>query len=99
MSVFISGCVREYRRTGGREHSRTGASNSGAGNEARQVDGVLGALGAAVLVPPEAAAVLEPPVPPVPPPSALGAAAAPESALVVVGLAAGDFFAPPESVL
>ena len=89
MSVFISGCVRE-------------PSNSGAGNEARQVDGVLGALGAAVLVPPEAAAVLEPPVPPVPPvppPSALGAAAAPESALVVVGLAAGDFFAPPESVL
>ena len=92
MSVFIPGCVREH-------------SNSGAGNEARQVDGVLGALGAAALVPPEAAAELEPPVPPVPPvppeppPSALGAAAAPESALVVVGLAAGDFFAPPESVL
>ena len=90
MSVFIPGCVREL--------CPTGAGNSGAGNEARQVDGVLGALGAAVLVPPEAAAVLEPPVPPVPPPSALGATAAPESALVVVGLAAGDFFAPPESV-
>ncbi len=56
-------------------------------NKARQVDGVLGALGAAVLVPP------------VPPVSALGVAAAPESALVVVGLAAGDFFAPLESVL
>ena len=94
MSVFIPGCVREP--------SNSGASNSGAGNETRQVDGVLGALGAAVLVPPEAAAVLAPPVPPVPPvppPSALGAAAAPESAPVVVGLAAGDFFAPPESVL
>ena len=69
------------------------------GNQARQVDGVLGALGAAVLVPPEAAAVLEPPVPPEPAPSALGAAADPESAPVAVGLAAGDFFAPPESVL
>ena len=80
MSVFIPGCVREH-------------SNSGAGNEARQVDGVLGA---AALVPPEAAAEL---VSPVPPASVLGAAAAPESALVVVGLAAGDFFAPPESVL
>ena len=99
MSVFILGCVREPSRTGARKHSRTGACSSGAGNEARQVDGVLGALGAAALVPPEAAAALEPPVPPVPPPSVLGAAAAPESALVVVGLAAGDFFAPPESVL
>lgn len=92
MSVFIPGCVREHRRTGGHKHS----------HEARQVDGVLGALGAAVLVPPEAAAGLvapEPPEPPVPPPSALGVAAEPESALVVVGLAAGDFFAPPESVL
>jgi len=65
-------------------------------NKARQVDGVLGALGAAVLVPPEPAAglVLVEPVA-----SALGVAAAPESALVVVGLAAGDFFAPLESVL
>ena len=65
-------------------------------NEARQVDGVLGALGAAVLVPPEVAAVL---VLVEPVASALGAAAAPESTLVVVGLAAGAFFAPPESVL
>ena len=86
MSVFIPGCVRGY-------------SNSGAGNEARQVDGVLGALGAAVLVPPEAAAGLVAPEPPVPPLSVLGVADEPESALDVVGLAAGDFFAPPESVL
>jgi hypothetical protein len=97
MSVFMPDCVREPRRPGGHKHRRTGGHKHS--NEARQVDGVLGALGAVALVPPEAAAVLEPPVPPVPLPSALGAAAAPESALVAVVLAAGDFFAPPESVL
>jgi hypothetical protein len=97
MSLFMPGCVREPRRPGGHKHRRTGGHKHS--NKARQVDGVLGALGAAALVPPEAAAGLVAPEPPVPPLSVLGVADEPESALVAVVLAAGDFFAPPESVL